>query len=82
MDWSVTESLYSLIFSSLCLSLLTSGSALVLLLTFYLVIKSRASKVKAGQSQELIILASHWSVLLTLYSHRSGPQCRLLPSLL
>ena len=67
MDWSVTESLYSLIFSSLCLSLLTSGSALLLLLTFYLVIKSRASKVKAGQSQEVIItitiLASHWSVL-------------------
>ena len=82
MDWSVTESLYSLICSSLCLSLLTSGSAFLLILTFYLVIKSRASKVKAGQTQEVIILDSHWSVLLTLSSHWSGPQCRVLPSVL
>ena len=79
MDWSVTESLYSLICSSLCLSLVTSGSAFLLLLTFYLVIKSRASKVKAGQTQEVKILVSHWS---TLSSHWSGPQCRLLPSVL
>ena len=63
MDWSVTESLYSLLCSSLCLSLLTSGSAFVLILSFYLAIKSRASKVKAGQPQEVIILAFHWSML-------------------
>ena len=66
MDWSVTESLYSLVCSSLCLSLLTTGSALVLLLTFYLVIKSKAAKVRAGQPQEVIIVASHWSVLSIL----------------
>ena len=69
MDWSVTESLYSLVCSSLCLSLVTSGSVLVLLLTFYLVIKSKAAKVRAGQPQEVIILASYWSILLILSSH-------------
>ena len=71
MDWSVTESLYSLVCSSLCLSLVTSGSALVLLLTFYLVIKSKAAKVRAGQTQEVIMLASNWSILLMFSSHWS-----------
>ena len=71
MDWSGPESLYSLVCSSLCLSLVTSGSALVLLLTFYLVIKSKAAKVRAGQTQEVIMLASHWSILLLISSHWS-----------
>ena len=71
MDWSVTESLYSLVCSSLCLSLLTTGSALVLLLTFYLVIKSKAAKVRAGQPQEVIMLASYWSILSLISYHWS-----------
>ena len=69
MDWSVTESLYSLVWSSLCLSVLTTSSAVMLLLTFYLVIKSKAAKVRAGQPLEVIILASHWSILLILSCH-------------
>ena len=54
MDWSVRDSLWSLLTSSLCLSLVTSTSALVVLLSFYLVIRARATKVRTESLKDPI----------------------------